>query len=500
MKRTVQKTLACLLAAALLFACALPAFAKNGPYVPQEEEDWEYASLELLELDDKGNTITVVDEEYGYPKEKSLPLYVGGKVTAQKGAVYDKKTNTLTLTDFRGNYALHINLMGDDFKLCIKGNCRLTRIRVYGGGVMQPPWGGSLRITGDGTLTVNPDKLTDSGIFFAPQEEELVTFTVDPTVTLNAYGKVTALEVSSYTGTFKMTVNGKTETVKGEKAVRELTKTLEGFSNPMTWNLALCKNAADPDGVYTIATHTPVIWSDEENTFIPDPDKTPFVVVEKYLYIPSLDAYIRDYDWNKENSNDDGSDDVRYDSMAEAAAAGFTPVLDEHGQQKNVEVNYYGNQGTEEIYRDAKGNEYAVGFGPDDEGHYNTIAMTFTPVPELPGKYLFTYAKGVDPKTLTEIKEMYTFDDMFDYSYPEKQLKQTGSGAPAVKLGDVDFDGEITAADARLALRRAVDLESYAPGSNEYVACNVDRDAEVTAADARLILRAAVDLEDPATW
>ena len=71
---------------------------------------------------------------------------------------------------------------------------------------------------------------------------------------------------------------------------------------------------------------------------------------------------------------------------------------------------------------------------------------------------------------------------------------------PAVKLGDVDKDGEITAADARLALRRAVDLEKYAPGSDEFIACNVDKDAEVTAADARMILRAAVELEDPTTW
>ena len=69
-----------------------------------------------------------------------------------------------------------------------------------------------------------------------------------------------------------------------------------------------------------------------------------------------------------------------------------------------------------------------------------------------------------------------------------------------VKLGDVDKDGEITAADARLALRRAVDLEKYAKGSDEYIACNVDKDDEVTAADARLILRAAVELEDPTKW
>ena len=71
---------------------------------------------------------------------------------------------------------------------------------------------------------------------------------------------------------------------------------------------------------------------------------------------------------------------------------------------------------------------------------------------------------------------------------------------PELKPGDVDGDGEITAADARLALRRAVDLEDYAPGSAEFLACDVDKDGDVTAADARLILRAAVDLEDPTKW
>ena len=72
--------------------------------------------------------------------------------------------------------------------------------------------------------------------------------------------------------------------------------------------------------------------------------------------------------------------------------------------------------------------------------------------------------------------------------------------APDVMPGDVDGDGRITAGDARLALRRAVDLETYAEGSKEFLACDVDKNGTVTAGDARMILRAAVDLEDPRTW
>ena len=62
--------------------------------------------------------------------------------------------------------------------------------------------------------------------------------------------------------------------------------------------------------------------------------------------------------------------------------------------------------------------------------------------------------------------------------------------------GDVDGDGAVSAADARLALRGAVGLENYAEGSEEFYACDVDASGAITAADARLILRAAVGLEE----
>ncbi len=81
----------------------------------------------------------------------------------------------------------------------------------------------------------------------------------------------------------------------------------------------------------------------------------------------------------------------------------------------------------------------------------------------------------------------------------EKQ-SETLENAAAVTLGDVDADDKITASDARLALRRAVNLESYAPGSRAFIACDADKDGRVTASDARMILRAAVSLEDPSAW
>ena len=60
-------------------------------------------------------------------------------------------------------------------------------------------------------------------------------------------------------------------------------------------------------------------------------------------------------------------------------------------------------------------------------------------------------------------------------------------------LGDLNRDGRITAADARLALRGAVGLEQI---TGDFLTIgDVNADKKITAADARKILRAAVGLE-----
>nr|MCR5041290.1 hypothetical protein [Clostridia bacterium] len=60
--------------------------------------------------------------------------------------------------------------------------------------------------------------------------------------------------------------------------------------------------------------------------------------------------------------------------------------------------------------------------------------------------------------------------------------------------GDLDGDGQVSAADARLALRASVGLEENTARQN--AACDVNLDTEVTPADARLILRKVVGLEE----
>ena len=57
------------------------------------------------------------------------------------------------------------------------------------------------------------------------------------------------------------------------------------------------------------------------------------------------------------------------------------------------------------------------------------------------------------------------------------------------RLGDVNFDGKITAADARLALRFSARVQ--VPTADEFIVANVILDNKITSQDARLILRVA---------
>ncbi len=68
---------------------------------------------------------------------------------------------------------------------------------------------------------------------------------------------------------------------------------------------------------------------------------------------------------------------------------------------------------------------------------------------------------------------------------------------PAFMLGDVNGNGEVTTADARLALRAAIGLDTYNAGTREFLAADVTEDKAIGTADARFILRHAIGLEDP---
>ncbi|MCH5197742.1 MAG: leucine-rich repeat protein [Oscillospiraceae bacterium] len=133
------------------------------------------------------------------------------------------------------------------------------------------------------------------------------------------------------------------------------------------------------------------------------------------------------------------------------------------------------------------------------EGQYELKAVLSYPGTD---DVLKTFAVKVYKPSQSEIKQMTDAIENGELDNSDidsdiiEQIKDVLSDKFVTYMpGDVDMDGKITASDARFALRRAVNLESFAEGSPEFKACDVDNDKKVTAGDARLILRAAVGLQ-----
>ena len=101
--------------------------------------------------------------------------------------------------------------------------------------------------------------------------------------------------------------------------------------------------------------------------------------------------------------------------------------------------------------------------------------------------------------TLADVTSTVTTFVIGDLNVEVKAVyRDIGSSGEEGLFGDIDGDGNITAADARLALRMSVDImhDDGIPFTDKQItAADVDRDGRVTGADARLLLRKAVGLE-----
>ena len=133
--------------------------------------------------------------------------------------------------------------------------------------------------------------------------------------------------------------------------------------------------------------------------------------------------------------------------------------------------------------------------------HYNEHTAKNVPVFVYGNDDIFKGGRAVDNYTIPG-----RLTKLLGWSKEEFPATQSGNAilrfldGMGVVRGDVNADGEIDTADARLALRAAILLEPITPFSQAYYAANVNNDAAVTTADARHILRAAIGLESPKSW
>lgn len=99
----------------------------------------------------------------------------------------------------------------------------------------------------------------------------------------------------------------------------------------------------------------------------------------------------------------------------------------------------------------------------------------------------YTLTHEINTSTVGKYTVTVTYGDFsadFEYTVAER---------PQRILGDVDGNGKISAADARLALRSASMLENL--DENSYNAADINFDKKVTASDARMILRVAAGID-----
>lgn len=135
MKRTLLRFFSTILALAgcLIISAETDAFATTGPNTGEycaayiEACDGTKAGLEFDGISDGMKVYFKDPEDF-------------------EGLDYDKKTNTLTMTNFKGDYII-ANEMGDDFAIKLVGDNYLNGITVYG-----YAYGGSVTFTGTGKL------------------------------------------------------------------------------------------------------------------------------------------------------------------------------------------------------------------------------------------------------------------------------------------------------------------------------------------------------------
>ena len=235
-----RKLLAGLLTLCMAVGMAVPAFAANGP----SSGDMSAAWVQLYD--------SSVEEPDGYVLYSN-----GGEADTVEGAVYDKATNTITLTNYNHpEMTLATNEMGDDLKLHLVGDNHIAELVVWGFG-----WGGNLEITGDGSLTINENKTSQTAAIRFMAEGTQGLLKVGSNASVTAYKSAgentySAAFVSTTSSTLPFTGNLETELaltpdsgVEGEYAVGATVIYEESYAN-RTWQLATKDNDGKLYGIY----------------------------------------------------------------------------------------------------------------------------------------------------------------------------------------------------------------------------------------------------------
>ena len=166
----MKKVISLLLIAIMLTLGTIPAFAENGA------ADMPVGAMIVF--------VSADSQEYTVVQNRGEGVEIDND--AMDGAAYDAASNTLTLTDLDQTEAsLLIRYMGDDFSLCIEGQCALSGITVSN---FDVSYNTSLTLTGGGSLTLNEvGGKTPPILMEADEEDQEMILSISPSVTLELY-------------------------------------------------------------------------------------------------------------------------------------------------------------------------------------------------------------------------------------------------------------------------------------------------------------------------
>ena len=300
----MKKLLAIILTAALLMSvCGVSAFAAENDQPAPTTGPWDgyYWMTGGPMISFVGGSVGNRVERLVYYREnmmmESSPIVTDNEVVP--GATYDKPTNTLTLDNVKLTDNLGIYYMGDDFRLCVKGECELTKITVFN---FSGKYSTSLNITGTGTLTLNKEKTYSEAIEFYSDGVSLTHFDIAPSVTVHLYASAyedeefpqNVVNINSTYADPAITVGGKAiPEAKSDRRVEKISETVNALwlDNPdhvyQRGKRVISKT--DPDGIYAV----------EEIEFNTGSGYEPRLCVTKYIQSP-FDIDMPDPEFTKE--------------------------------------------------------------------------------------------------------------------------------------------------------------------------------------------------------
>lgn len=303
----MKKLLAIILTAALLMSvCGVSAFAAENDQPAPTTGPWDgyYWMTGGPMISFVGGSVGNRVERLVYYREnmmmESSPIVTDNEVVP--GATYDKPTNTLTLDHVKLTDNLGIYYMGDDFRLCVKGECELTKISVFN---FSGKYSTSLNITGTGTLTLNKEKTYSEAIEFYSEGVSLTHFDIAPSVTVHLYASAyedeefpqNVVNINSTYADPAITVGGKAiPEAKSERRVEKISETVNALwlDNPdhvyQRGKRVISKT--DPDGIYAV----------EEIEFNTGSGYEPRLCVTKYIQSP-FDIDMPDPEFTKEHGD-----------------------------------------------------------------------------------------------------------------------------------------------------------------------------------------------------